>query len=195
MLQLYSAPPPNKDPVHKTMQAYMYTLHARQRESKLTTTMLQYIPTFDGQGSSKVEDWFMDIETTTDILTEIYTHLAEANLHSLTHTPIHKATQTVECWDEIKGILRLKLCNVNIHTYTSHFMEIQQNDNVTLAAFIHLFKTAAKQCTFNHDTVAICILLRDFEMNPSPQLKYMKRTLKHILKSSDWLKNFMQHTS
>ena len=32
-------------------------------------------------------------------------------------------------WEEIKDLLRLKLCNTNIHTYTSHFMDIQQWEN------------------------------------------------------------------
>ena len=68
----------------------------------------------------------MDIETTADIFTESCTHLAEAKSCGLTHTLIHQATQTGKCWDEIRGIIRLKLCNANIHTYTSCFMEIQQ---------------------------------------------------------------------
>ena len=116
----------------------------KQRESNLTTTMFQDIPTFDGQDSSKLEDCFMDIETTADILTESCTCLADAKSCSLTLTLICKATQTGKCRDEIKGILRLKLCNVNIHNYTSLFMEIQQKDNETLAAYIHHFKMAAK---------------------------------------------------
>ena len=73
--------------MNRTMQVYTNTLHATLRESNLTTTMLQDIPTFDGQDSSKLEDWFMDIETTTDILTESKTHLAEAKSHGLTGTP------------------------------------------------------------------------------------------------------------
>ena len=49
---------------------------------------------------------------------------------------------------------------------TSLFMQIQQKDNetlaayihhLTLAAYIHHFKAAPKQCTFDNDTVAICI--------------------------------------
>ena len=107
-------------------------------------TMLQDIPTFEGQDPSKLENWLMDIETTSDILTESHTHLAEAKSCSLTCTFIHEATQTGMFWDEISDILRLKLCNANIHTYASCFMEIQQKDNKTLAAYIHHFKTAAK---------------------------------------------------
>ena len=67
------APQSSEEPVHRTMQLHMDTLHATQRESNLTTTMLQDIPTFDRQDSSKLEDWFMDIETTSDILTESHT--------------------------------------------------------------------------------------------------------------------------
>ena len=106
--------------------------------------MLQDIPTFDEQDSSKLEDWFMDVQTITDILTESCTCLAKAKSHGLTHTLIHEATQTGTSWDEIKGILRLKLCNANFHTYTSCFMEIQPKDNENLADYIHHFKTAAK---------------------------------------------------
>ena len=47
---------PSEEPVLKTTQVYTDTLHATQRESNLTTTMLQDISTFDGQESSKLED-------------------------------------------------------------------------------------------------------------------------------------------
>ena len=122
--------------------------------------MLQDIPKCDGQDSSKLEDWFMDIETAADILTESGTCLAEAKSHDLACTLIHEATHTGKFWDEIKGNLRLKLSNAYIHTYTLHFMEIQQKDNETLAAYIHHFMTAAKQCAFNNDTVAIHIFVK-----------------------------------
>ena len=48
-------------------------------------TLLQDIPMFNGQDSLKLEDWLMDLETTTDILTESHTHLVEAKSDSLTH--------------------------------------------------------------------------------------------------------------
>ena len=70
----------------------------------------------------------MELETAADILTENHTHLAEARSLSLTHNLIHEALQAWKFWDELKGILQLKLCNTNIHTHTSHFMEIQQED-------------------------------------------------------------------
>ena len=54
MIQLLSAPQHSKEPVHKTFQVCMDTLCATQRESNFTITMLQDIPTFDGQDSSKL---------------------------------------------------------------------------------------------------------------------------------------------
>ena len=148
----------SEEPMHKTMQAYT------------------------------LESWFMDIDTAIDILTESHIYLVEAKSCGLTHTLIHEATQTGKCWDEIKGILGLKLCNTNIHTYTLCFMEIQQKDNETFTAYIHHFKIAVKWCAFDNYTVPIFIFVKAFKMHPSLQLKYTKRTLKLQLKSSDWLK-------
>ena len=124
----------------------------RERQTS-PTTLLQDIPTFNGQDSLKLEDWFIDTETATGILTESHTSLTEAKSCDLTHTLICEAVQVGKCWDEIRGILRLKLYNVNIHTYTSCFMETQQRDNETVVAYIHHFKTTAKWCMFDNDKV------------------------------------------
>ena len=35
-----------------------------------------------------------------------------------------EAIKSGESWEGIKDLLHLKLCNANIHTYTSHFMNI-----------------------------------------------------------------------
>ena len=55
-MALQPVPQSSEEPVHKTMQAYMDILCATQRESNLTMTMLQNIPTFNGQDSLKLED-------------------------------------------------------------------------------------------------------------------------------------------
>ena len=162
------------------MQAYMDTQHATQRESNLATTMLQNIPTFNVQESSKLEDWSMDIETAADMLTESYTCLAKAKSCGLTHTLICKATKAVKCWDEMKGILRLKLCNPNIHTCTSRFMEIQQKDIESLAAYIHHFKTAAKQCAFDNDTAAINSFVKGLRDGPTIASKIYDKDPKYL---------------
>ena len=61
-------------------------------------------------------------------------------------------------------------------------MEIQQKDNETLTACILHFKTAAKRCAFNKDTVAIHIFAKGLL-----HLKYVKMTPKLWLKSSELL--------
>ena len=161
MLQPHPAPQPNEEPVHKTA-GNTDTLCATQRVTNLTTALLQDIATFNPQDSSKLEDWFMDIKAATDILTESHTCLAEVKPHCLTHTLIHEALQARNCWDEIKGIFRLKLCNANIHTYTSCFMEIQQKGSETITAYVHCFKTAPKQCALTVTLQPSTFLLKDF---------------------------------
>ena len=63
-------------------------------------------------------------------------------------------------WDDIKDLLRLQLCNANIHTYTLHFMEIQQQDKESLEVYIHQFKMEAKCCNVTNDTAKIRIFLK-----------------------------------
>ena len=74
-------PQPNPQPKEESMH------------TTITMIPLQDIPTFDGKDPSKLEDWFMDTETATDILTRSCTHLAEAKTHGLTHTLIHGTFQ------------------------------------------------------------------------------------------------------
>ena len=43
-------------------------------------------------------------------------------------------------WEEIKDSLHLKISNSDIHTSISCFMDIQQTDKESLAAYVHQFK-------------------------------------------------------
>ena len=63
-------------------------------------------------------------------------------------------------WDEIKDLLCLKICNSDIPTSVSHFMEIQQNDKESLAANIHRFKREAKRCNFHNNVATIWIFIK-----------------------------------
>ena len=87
VLQSHPNPKPKEEPLHRTMQA------------NITMALLQDIPTLDGQDSSKLEDCFMDIETTTEILTRSHTHLAEAKTYGLTHTLFCGTLQAGKPWD------------------------------------------------------------------------------------------------
>ena len=71
----------------------------------------------------------MDIETATDLSVESRTKLGQAKSKGLTHTLITEALTSGKCWDDIKDLLHLKVCNTDIHTSVSHFMEIQQKEN------------------------------------------------------------------
>ena len=66
-----------------------------------------------------------------------------------------EAINSDKSWEEIKYLQQLKLCNTNIHTYTSHFMDIQWQEKESLAAYIHRFKTEAKRFNFTNDAATI----------------------------------------
>ena len=102
----------------------------------------------------------MDIETTANLSAKSRTKLAQAQSKGLTHTLITETLTSGKCWDDIKDLLHLKLCNSDIHTSVSHFMEIQQKDKESLAAYIHYFKREAKRRKFTNSAATIRIFMR-----------------------------------
>ena len=87
-------------------------------------TLIQDIPIFNGNNSSQLEDWLVDIETTADLTAESRTKLSQAKSKGLTHTLITEALTLGKFMDDIKDLLYLKLCNLEIHTSGSYFMKI-----------------------------------------------------------------------
>ena len=63
-------------------------------------------------------------------------------------------------WDEIKDLLCLKICHLDIHMSVSHFMEIQQKERESLAAYIHRFKREANRCNFDNNVAMIWIFIK-----------------------------------
>ena len=63
-------------------------------------------------------------------------------------------------------------------------MEIQQKDNETLAAYIHHFKTAAKQCACDNDTAVIHIFVKDLGEAPAIKSKIYEdlQTLAEVIR-------------
>ena len=102
----------------------------------------------------------MDVETTADLTAESRTKLALAKSKRLTHTLITDALTLGKCWDDIKDLLHLKLCNLDIHTSVSHFMEIQQKEKESLAAYIHHIKREDKMCKFTNNAATIRIFVK-----------------------------------
>ena len=57
-------------------------------------------------------------------------------------------------------MLHLKICNSDIHTSVSYFMDIQQKDKESLVACIHRFKREAKRCNFTNNATMIRIFVK-----------------------------------
>ena len=134
----------------------MYCPETNQFQNKL----IQVIPTFNGSNSMQLEDWLLDIETAADLTDESRTKLAQAKSKGLTHTLITEALTLGKCWEEIKDLLCLKICNLDNHTSGSHFMDIQQRDKESLTDYIHRFQREAKRCNFTNNAAKIRIFVK-----------------------------------
>ena len=100
------------EPLDEVLQQYTDTLCTAQKKMSFVNTLLQDITIFNGNNSSQLEDWLIDIET----------KLAQAKSKGLIQTLISEALGSDKSWDEIKDILHLKFCNLDIHKSVSHFM-------------------------------------------------------------------------
>ena len=78
----------------------------------------------------------MDIETASDLTGKSRTKLAQTKSKGIIRTLILKALTSNKTWEEIKDSLCLKISKSYIHTSVSHFMEIQQKEKESLAAYI-----------------------------------------------------------
>ena len=106
----------------------------------------------------------MDIETTGDLTVESRTKLAQAKSKGLTCILITEAITSGKSWDNIKDLLLLKICNSDIHTSISHFMEIYQKEKESFVACIHHFKREAKRCNFTNNAATIRIFVKGLKM-------------------------------
>ena len=73
---------------------------------------------------------------------------------------ILEALTLQETWEEIKDSPCLKISNSDIHTSISCFMDIQQTEKESLAAYVHWFKSEANRCKFDNDATAIRIFIK-----------------------------------
>ena len=143
------------EPIGEVLNKYTNTLCNPQKKMSLESSLLQDITVLDGNDSSQLEDWLTDIETASDLTGESRTKLAQEKLKGFIRTLISEALTSNKNWEEIKDCLYLKICNSDIHMSVSHFMEIQQNEKESLAAYIHHFKREASRCKFDNDAATI----------------------------------------
>ena len=148
------------DPIENVLDKYTKTLCTMQKKTSLESSLLQDIPTLNGQDSSQLEDWLTDIETASELTGESRTKIAQAKSKGLVRTLIAEALTAQKNWEEIKDSLQLKISNADIHTSISHFMDIQQMDKESLATYVHRFKWEASRCKFNNDAATIRIFLK-----------------------------------
>ena len=86
----------------------MTTLCTAQKQTNLTTSLLQDIPFFHEHDATWLEDWLMDIEMAADLSNDSRANLAKAKSRGLTHTLIIEAITLDKLWEDIKDFLRLK---------------------------------------------------------------------------------------
>ena len=122
--------------------------------------MLQDITVLNGNDSSQLEDWLTDIETASELMGKRKTKLAQAKSRGLVRMLISEALTLNKSWEDIKDSLCLKICNSDIHTSISHFMEIKQKEKESLAAYIYCFKREASRCKFDNDAATIRIFIK-----------------------------------
>ena len=139
------------------------TLCTMQKQTNLTNSLLQDITVFNEHDWTKSEEWLRDLERAADLTNESWAKLAKAKSRGLTNTLVTDAINAERAWDEIKDLLRLKLHNANIHTYTSCFMDIQQWEKESIAAYVCWFKMEAKQCNFTNDAATIRIFVKELK--------------------------------
>ena len=128
---------PLSEPTEKVLDNYTDTLCNAQKKTSLESSLLQDIPTLNGQDSSQLEDWLTDIETASEFTGDSRTKLAQAKSRGLVRILISEALTSPKTWEEIKDYLHLKISNADIHTSINHFMDIQQSDKESLAAYVH----------------------------------------------------------
>ena len=131
---------PPSEPIEEVLDKYTDTLCNAQKKTSLESSFLQDIPTLNGQDSSQLEDWLTDIEMASELTGESRTKLAWAKSRGLVRTLISEALTSQKTWEEIKDSLCLNISNTDIHTSISCFMDIQQSDKESLAAYVHQFK-------------------------------------------------------
>ena len=134
------------------------THNGSNQRHQLSISVLNDIDTFDGKQGHKLDNWLADVENAAAIVEEDKVVVAKGKARGLARDLIreHESQPLHHIREELRNCLN----NASIHTYTSRFMEIQQEDSETLTAYIHRFKKEAKHCNFNSHPAKIRIFLK-----------------------------------
>ena len=121
-------PPMPLEPIEEVLHQYTNTSCNAQKKMSFVKSLLQDITILNGNDSSQLEDRLTDIKIASDLTGKSRTKLAQAKSKGLIRTLISEALTSNNTWDEIRDSLHLKICNLDIHTSVSCFMETQQKD-------------------------------------------------------------------
>ena len=102
---------PPTEPIGEVLNKYTNTLCTAQKKTSLESSLLQDIPILNGNESSQLEDWLIDIETTSELTGKSRTKLAQAKSKGLVRTLLSEALTLNKTWEDIKDSLHLKTCN------------------------------------------------------------------------------------
>ena len=92
------------EPLGEGIQHYMNTQCSDQKQTNLTTSLLQDIHVLNRHDTTHLEDWLVDIETTDDLTAESRTKLTQVKLKGLTCTLITEAIMSDHSQDDIKNL-------------------------------------------------------------------------------------------
>ena len=82
---------PSSGPIEEVLDKYTKTLCTTQKKTSLESSLLQDIPTLNGQDSSQLEDWLTDIETASELTGESRTKIEQAKSKGLVRILILEA--------------------------------------------------------------------------------------------------------
>ena len=133
-VQLTSTPTPSESFGEVTHQ-YTDTLCTTQKLTNSQIHCYRTLPFSVNMIQQNKEESLTDLETAADLTKESQAKLAKAKSRGLPCTLV--SINSEKTWDEIKDLFRLKLCNANIYTYTSCFIDIQQWEKESLEAYVH----------------------------------------------------------
>ena len=171
---------PPTEPIEEVLNKYTNTLCNAQKKISLENCLLQDIPTLNGNDSSQLEVCLTDIKTTSELMGKNRTKLAQVKLKGLIRTLISEALTLNKTWEDVKDSLHLKICNSDIHTSISHFMEIQQKEKESLAEHIHHFKREASRCKFNNDATTIKSFIKGLKNAPTLATRVYEKGPHHL---------------
>ena len=90
---------PPSEPIEEVLDKYTrhFVYHA-QKKTSLESSLLQDIPTLNGNDSLQLEDWLTDIETASELMGKSRTKLAQAKSRGLVRMLILEALTLQKTW-------------------------------------------------------------------------------------------------